>query len=249
MLDIINVSSSDVLHQAKLACLYPTLVEGIAARKIISRTAEAQKITAEVDEVQNAANNFRIANQLLSATETKAWLQKHNLSSDEFEEMIHLAVISAKLASQLFAEKVEPFFVEHQLDYSRVIIYEVILEDEDLAMELFYQLQESEISFYEAARQYIQDKELRRLGGYRGPLRRADLKPEIAAAVFGSTPPQFLKPIVTAEGSHIIFVEEILQPTLDESLRSRIISDLFSNWLQSQIELIKLDVLPEFKHL
>jgi len=36
-------------------------------------------------------------------------------------------------------------------------MYEVVLDDEDLAMELFYALQEGEISFPEAY-QYIQDK-------------------------------------------------------------------------------------------
>jgi hypothetical protein len=47
-------------------------------------------------------------------------------------------------------------------------MYEIVLDDEDLAMELFYGIQEGEMSFYEVAHQYIQDMELRRKGGYRG---------------------------------------------------------------------------------
>jgi len=42
-------------------------------------------------------------------------------------------------------------FVEHQLDYAQIVMYEVVLDDEDLAMELFYALQEGEISFPEVA--------------------------------------------------------------------------------------------------
>jgi len=38
-------------------------------------------------------------------------------------------------------------FAEHQLDYTQVVMYEVVLDDEDLAMELFYSLQEGETSF------------------------------------------------------------------------------------------------------
>jgi len=50
--------------------------------------------------------------------------------------MVYATVISSKLAQYLF-DKVEPFFAEHQLDYTQVVMYEVVLDDEDLA-ELFY---------------------------------------------------------------------------------------------------------------
>jgi parvulin-like peptidyl-prolyl isomerase len=115
-------------------------------------------------------------------------------------------------------------------------MYEVVLEDEDLAMELFYALREGEMSFPEVAHQYIQDKELRRSGGYRGIVRRKELKPEISAAVFAANPPQVIKPIVTAKGVHLIFVEEVIPPVLDDKLRFKILSDLFSEWLKLQTE-------------
>ena len=119
-------------------------------------------------------------------------------------------------------------------------MYEVILDDEDLAIDLFYSLQEGEITFPEVAHQYIQDKELRRTGGYQGIRRRQDLKPEISAAVFSATPPQILKPIVTSKGAHLIFVEEIIQPELDNKLRYQILSDLFVAWVKQQVEQVEV---------
>jgi parvulin-like peptidyl-prolyl isomerase len=109
-------------------------------------------------------------------------------------------------------------------------------------MELFYALQEDEIKFPEIAHQYIQDTELRRSGGYRGVQNRKDLKPEISAAVFAATPPKILKPIVTSSGTHLILVEELIQPPLDESLRYKILSDLFSEWLKQQIEQSEIEM-------
>ena len=151
------------------------------------------------------------------------------------KSFVYINVLSGKLAQHLFADKVEPFFVEHQLDYAGVVMYEVVLDDEDLAMELFYGIQEGEMSFYDVAHQYIQDTELRRKGGYQGIVRRKELKPEISAAVFAAAPPQVLKPIVSAKGLHLIVVEEIIQPQLDDKLRYQIISDLFISWLKQQI--------------
>ncbi|NEO79601.1 peptidylprolyl isomerase, partial [Moorena sp. SIO4G3] len=69
---------------------------------------------------------------------------------------------------------------------------------------------------------------------------RQQLKPEIAAAVFAATPPQILQPIVTSSGVHLILVEEIIQPQLDQQLRSEILSDLFSEWLREQMEQMEI---------
>lgn len=96
------------------------------------------------------------------------------------------------------------------------------------------------MSFYDIAHKYIEDKELRRKGGYLGIVRRQDLKPEISAAVFAATPPQILKPIVTSKGLHLIFVEEIIQSELDYKLCNQIITDLFYEWIRQQIELVQL---------
>jgi parvulin-like peptidyl-prolyl isomerase len=250
MSEVLNISPAEIIHQIKLSCLVPSVVEGIISRKIITQKAQELEIKAEPEELQQAADNLRLMSNLRSADETWAWLQKHSLSLDDFEESVYATVVSSKLAQTLLADKVEPFFVERQLDYTHAVIYEAILEDEDLAMELFYALQEGEINFYEVAQQYIQDTELRRCGGYRGKLRRKELKPDISAAVFAATPPQVLKPIVTSKGVHLIKVEEIIQPQLNDALRYTILADLFSDWLKQQIEqievVIKLDTNNEF---
>jgi parvulin-like peptidyl-prolyl isomerase len=242
MSQAITISSEDILHQVKLSYKIPSLIEEIVTRKIIASAAAEAGIKVETEELQKAADSIRLMGKLKSADDTWAWLQKHSLSLDDFEELIYNNVISGKLAQHLFADKVEPFFVEHQLDYAGVVMYEVVLDDEDLTMELFYGIQEGEMSFYEVAHQYIQDTELRRKGGYRGIVRRKDLKPEISAAVFAAKPPQVLKPIVTSKGVHLILVEEIIQPQLDDKLYSNIFSDLFSKWLEQKTEQVELNV-------
>jgi len=242
MSQAITITSEDILQQVKLSYQIPSIVEGIVTRKIIASAADEAGIKVETEELQKAADSIRLMSKLKSADDTWAWLQKHGLSLDNFEEVIYNNVISGKLAQHLFADKVKPFFVEHQLDYAGVVMYEVVLDDEDLAIELFYGIQEGEMSFYEVAHQYIQDTELRRKGGYRGIVRRQELKPEISAAVFAAKPPQVLKPIVTSSGVNLILVEEIIQPELDNNLRSQIMFDLFYEWLKQQSELVEFNV-------
>jgi len=242
MSKLLTVSPSEIIHQIKLSCKIPSVIEGIATRKILANTAQEVGIKVEPEELQQAADNIRLINNLRRTDDTWLWLQKHSLSLDEFEESVYATVISSKLAQHLFADKVEPFFVEHQLDYAQVVMYEIVLDDQDLAMELFYAIAFGEISFPEVAHQYIQDTELRRTGGYRGTLSRKALKPEISAAVFAATGPQILKPIATSSGVHLIWVEELIQPRLDELIRYKILSDLFSEWLKGQIEQFEIEI-------
>ncbi|WP_066383649.1 MULTISPECIES: peptidylprolyl isomerase [unclassified Anabaena] len=235
-----KISLEDMIEHLKLSCEIPTILEAITTKRIITETAEKLGIEVSIAELQQAADSMRLANQLLKAEDTWNWLNRHYMSLDDFEEMAKINLLSAKLANHLFADKVEPFFYAHKIEYTGAVTYEVILDDEDLALELFYALQEGEISFQEIARQYIQNPELRRAGGYQGIRYRRDFRPEIAAAVFAATPPQILKPIITPKGVHIITVEEVITPQLDEPRRMQILRDFFTEWLQQQINAVEI---------
>jgi parvulin-like peptidyl-prolyl isomerase len=240
MSNIVKISNEDIIYHLKISCQIPGLLEAIASRQIITETADKEGIAIEIAELQQSADSLRLVNNLVKAEDTWEWLRKHYLSLDNFEEIANLNLLSAKLAHHLFAEKVEPFFYAHQIDYSAAVTYEAVLDDEDLALELFYALKEGEISFQEIARQYIQNPEIRRAGGYQGIRKRSDFRPEIASAVFAANPPEILKPVITPKGVHIIVVEEIIAPELNEQVRIAILGDLFTNWLKEQINQLEI---------
>ena len=232
----ITITKEDIFHQVQLSCKIPEITEKIIERKIILSAAEEAGIEVTKEELQIASDQMRAMSQLKDAQSTWVWLEKYGLSLDDFEEIVYITLISRKLINHLFADKVEPYFYEHRLDYAGAIIYEIILDDEDEAIELFYEIQEGEISFQEAAQQYIEDTELRRQGGYRGKVNRTDLKPEVSAAVFATNCPTILKPIVTADGIYLVLVEEIIKTELDQKLRQQIVIDLYYKWLKQQAE-------------
>lgn len=240
MSENITITDKDILEQVKLSCKIPEIIKDILNRKIIEDAAVKRDIKIEDEYLQKAADKFRIMHQLESPEHTWEWLQQHRLSLDDFESLSYHNALNAKLALHLFEDKIEPYFYDNQLNYAGVVMYEIVLDDEDLALELFYSIKEGEMSFYDAAHQYITNTELRRKGGYRGLLHRKDLKPEISAGVFAAQPPQLLKPILTSKGVHLIFVEEIIEPKLDNLLRHTIISDLLDEWLKQQMADIKI---------
>jgi parvulin-like peptidyl-prolyl isomerase len=236
----LTISISDIIHNLKLSCQIPSVVEAIAFQRIIALSAQEAGITVTNEELQIEGDKLRLEKKLVKAKDTWTWLEKHHLSVKEFEELVHNQALSRKLANHLFSSHVEKFFYERRLDYEQAAIYEVVFEDRDLALELFYAVEEGEITFAEIARQFILEPELRCAGGYQGLRRRSSFRPEIAAPVFAATPPQILKPITTVKGVYLIWVEEIIQPLLDEELREKITEEMFSDWLQQQIEAMEI---------
>jgi parvulin-like peptidyl-prolyl isomerase len=232
----ITISEAEIIQQIKFSRLMPKISKEIARRKIISDTAKAQNIVLSELEIQRAADGFRLQNNLSSSQATLNWLEKYNLSIEEFEQLIYYNSLSLKLAQHLYSDRLESYFYEHQLDYTKATIHEVILPNFDLGMELFYGIQEQEFSFWDVAHQYIQEPELRYRGGYRGCLKRNEFKPAISMAVFAAHPPQVLKPIVIDKQTYLIFVSQIIQPKLDSEMRYLIITDLFNQWLKEQVK-------------
>jgi parvulin-like peptidyl-prolyl isomerase len=230
-----KINDRDLIYEAKISGKIPELIQGIIRRQIIERQVQLAEIQIMTAELQSAADQFRLVNQLESAESTNKWLQDRSISLDDFEYMITQELLAQKLASHLFGDRVEQFFHQNLLDYNYAMIYEVILEDRELAMEIFYSLQEGDLRFADVADRYISVPELRRRGGYVGKVGRKQLRPEISAAVFAAKPPQLIDPVVTAIGVHLIQVEEIVEPQLDEQLRQQILTEMFDRWLAAAI--------------
>jgi parvulin-like peptidyl-prolyl isomerase len=235
MSQMLTITSTNIIHNIKLSCKIPDILQAIASQKIITDVAQELGITITPEELQEEGDKLRLEKKLVKAKDTWTWLETHHLSVNEFEELVYKNVLERKLANHLFSNQVEKFFYEHQLDYFSAVTYQVMFDNIDLALELFYALLEDEITFPEVAYLYLEEAENRRVYGYQGIQSRKDFRPEIAAAVFSVIPPQVLKPITTTKGVHLILVEEIIQPKLDEQLREKIINELFSDWLQQQI--------------
>lgn len=237
---ILKIKPTAIINHLKLSSQLNRTLEGVATCQIIESKATELSIEVKDEELQQAADDFRLTHNLHNIEATWQWLQQNHLSMDDFEALIHTNTLTKKLAHHLFSDRVKSFFFQHQLDYAGAAMYEVILDDEDVAIELFCALQEGEMSFHDVARSYESNPARRRSGGYCGVLQRQTLKPEISAAVFAASPPQLLKPIITSVGVHLILVEEIIQPQLDEELHNQIMSGLFSEWLQQQLGEINL---------
>lgn len=214
---------------------FKEVYQKILSQKVINQVAEEKGIIVTAEEIQNQANQERYAKRLEKAADTLAWLADQMITSDDWEAGIRERLLSEKLAESLFSKEVEKYFIQNRLNFEQVSLYQIIVPYERLAKELFYQIEEEEISFYHAAHLYDIDPQRRERCGYEGKLYRWGLKANFAAIVFAATPGEILSPVKTDQGYHLILVEEFIQAELTLERSQEIIQKLFKDWLASEL--------------
>lgn len=236
----IPIEIAEVLEALKQNMSLVEVCEQILKQKIILQTADSQNITVTPEEIQNEVDEIRRNKHLEKASDTMAWLNEQMITPDEWEIAIQNHVLTKKLAKHLFEEQVEPFFAERRLNFDRFVVYQISLDCQNFVQELFYQIEEEEISFYEAARLHNLDQNARYLCGYTGQKNRLSFPPDIAAVIFQDPLPIgiLLGPIQTEDVYHLLRIEEHIPAELTPELRQEILHSLFDEWINKEIEYV-----------
>jgi parvulin-like peptidyl-prolyl isomerase len=230
-----DIGPQDIVTALKRAFQYKTIYQTILQQRVVDHAAAERGVSVSVEDIQAAADQERRDRQLERASDTLAWLMAHQVTAEDWEAGLSDRLLAQKLAQVLFASEVERFFAEHRLDYDQVVLYHILVPYEQVAQELFYQIEESEISFYEAAHLYDVDPQRRLQCGYEGALYRWNLSPAIAAAVFAAAPHRVIRPLHSEQGYSLLWVEEFRWAELTIDLRQDIIDRLFQEWLSSEL--------------
>jgi len=231
----ITVGLEEIVHHLKKNLQIQGVFQSILHQRIVEQAAAQRGIQVKTEEIQAEGDRLRRQNRLESASATFAWLKEQLITPDEWEQGIRDRLLAQKLSAFLFANEVEKYFVEHRTDFDSVILYQIIVPHQKLAVELFYQIEEEEISFYQAAHYYDIAEDRRHRCGFEGRLYRRGLKPDISSVVFGAEPQKVLRPIKTEQGYHILMVEDMIPAELTPELRQEILQQLFHEWLTREL--------------
>jgi len=208
------------------------LCEEIIKQRIVTRCAHERNLQVEASEIQEEANRIRYELHLESAERTLEWVNEQLSTPEEWEMGICDRLLAKKLKSNLFSGDVERFFVQSRLDFEEVLLYRIRVPYHPLAQELFYQIEEGEISFYEAAHLYDVDEKRRLCCGYDGRLRRWDFDPDIAATLFGAMAGVVQGPFQVSQGYDLLMVSDFIAAELTEQNRELILNRMFQEWLE-----------------
>lgn len=225
--DVINLLKEDI----RLKATY----QRIWRQKIIEEAAHERGLTVSSEEIQQQAEYQRRQQRLEKAEDTLTWLADQMVTEEEWETGIQKYLLSKKLAQSLFEKEVEKHFAQNKLSFERLLLYQISVASEKIAQELFYQIEEKEISFYEAAHLYNTDEGQRNRCGFEGKLYRRNLSPDIAAAIFGAPLKEVIGPLQANQMYHLFLVEEFIPAELTSERCQEIINKLFEDWLSSEL--------------
>lgn len=229
------IESEEIIGLLKREIHLRDICHKVVYQQIISKAAQERGVSVSPEEVQAEADRQRHQKRLESASTTFAWLSEQLITSEDWESGIRDRLLAQKLAEFLFASEAEKYFIEHRLDFEKVSLYKITVPYEQLAYELLYQIEENEISFYEAAHLYDLDERRRTQCGFEGRLYRWSLKPEISAILLGEQLGNVVGPLKTDQGYDLLMVEEFIAAELTPGTRAEIVDRLFQEWLESEL--------------
>ncbi|MGB3641820.1 MAG: peptidylprolyl isomerase [Rivularia sp. (in: cyanobacteria)] len=234
----IVMEPDEIINFLKTEIKLKEICTRVLYQRIIEKTALQKGINVTTEEIEIEANRQRREKRLEKASDTVRWLEQQMLTPLDWEVGIRNLLLKQKLALTLFGKEVEQFFIQNRSKFEQVVLYQFIVDDEKLAQELYYQIEEGEISFYQAARVHDIDQSRRYKCGYEGKVYRWAVMPEIAPLVFSASPKQLVGPIKTENGYHLFIVEDYIPAELTPKRYQEIIDNMFQQWLNVEFDYI-----------
>ena len=232
----ITIEPAEIVDFLKREMLLKEICQKILYQKIIEQAATERNIEISPEEIETEANSIRYGKRLEKAADTLAWLEEQMVTTEEWEAGIKTRLLAKKLAANLFDTEVESYFAQNRLDFDRFVLYQIVVPYQQLAQEIYYQIEEEEISFYEAAHLYDIDEGRRYRCGYEGKVGRWSLPPHLAEAIGNASVGNIVGPIASEEEQqyHLLMVEEFIPAELTPEKRQDIINRLFQEWLAGE---------------
>lgn len=229
-------NSKEIINFLKKEQILSEIISKILAEQVVKEFAAQKNLSISLEEIQEECRDFRVRHHLETSSDLVGWLVDQGILYEDWEQKICDRLLAKKLAKELFASQVEAYFLAHQREFQEVLLYQIIVPFERVATDLFYQIEEQELSFFEAAHLYDIDQRRRLTCGYSGWVSLAELPAELVEAILNGNVGEIIPPVKTAWGYHLMLVEAVNQLELTPTVQEKILNKLFENWLHLEVQ-------------
>ncbi|MFP4219617.1 MAG: peptidylprolyl isomerase [Phormidium sp.] len=229
-----GITAEEIPQLLKRYQLLPQFLQGLVIDQAIA------EFTCPEDEQQAAVQKFCKQNQLTSPEIQQAWLKANGMTLEELEALAIRPILLQKFKEKTWGQKVRSHFMSRKASLDQVVYSLIRTQDEGLAQELYYRINEGEQNFEECARDYSQGPEAR-TGGKLGPVSLNRPHPAIGKLLSVSQPGQLWPPRPLAEWFIIVRLDEFHPAQLDSAMHQRMLDELYINWLQQEVQTIAAD--------
>lgn len=240
-----TISAEEFVKILKLDNTFNNLIERILIAKLTVQAAKRSGITVSADEVQERVDQFRRAEGLHRAQDTRTFLDGLGVTLDDFERYLTDTLYREKMLVQVNSrEAIEDYFRLHSPKFDSVEISHITVDSEGKARELLAVLQDEPERFADLAREHSLDRDSCERGGRIGKVLRGVLPPEVEARLFNATPGELLGPFISDDGLiHEIFRVDAVNPArLDEATARDVAKMVYDDWLAARAQEHRLEI-------
>jgi parvulin-like peptidyl-prolyl isomerase len=194
-----------------------------------------EPFTLSEDEALKAYEQFYQRYQLKNEADLNSWLSQQGMTRDQLEHVMTRNLRVEKFKQKTWENQTESYFLQRKARLDRVIYSLIRVTSLDLAQELYFRIQEGEQAFADIARAYSKGAEAQ-TGGLIGPVELSVPHPVLANFLANSQPGQLSPPTRLMDWIVLVRLEQFLPAQLDDTIRSRLLNELFEEWLQTQLQ-------------
>lgn len=214
--------------------LRPLLLDAFVEQYLVNRARRAG-LSVNDQELQQAADNFRLRNGMASAEQTSQWFQREAITSDDFAAGLERDLLVEKLRRAIADPRLQDVFNQNTARFARVRVKRLLVATEAEARQVIDDVANNRTSFEDAARQKSLDLVTKNAGGDAGIVRRVDLAQPLAEAIFGAEVGKLVGPVQAGQGFLVFRVEEYLPAELDEGIKNGLRKEIFDGWLRQEL--------------
>jgi DNA topoisomerase IA len=122
----LEISVAEVVDFLRVMGRFQPAVREVVERKLAVEAAKKKGLKVTVQELQKAADAFRLANGLKKASETEAWLKSMGISVEALEDFLEANLLIGKLMDTLESQETPQKYLTSPLvkDAVRGMIYQ-----------------------------------------------------------------------------------------------------------------------------
>src|SRR5262245_6017839 len=136
--------------------LRPLLLDAFVENYLVQRARRAG-LTVNDQELQQAADNFRLKNGMASSEQTQQWFRREAISSDDFAAGLERDLLVDKLRHAISDPKLDEVFNANTARFARVRLKRILVMTEQEAREVVDTVTNGQASFEDVARQRSMD--------------------------------------------------------------------------------------------
>ncbi len=212
------------------------ICQEIIEQRIIHQVALERGLEVTPEEIEMGLNTIRYEQGVEQPVRLRNWLSHYHVTLAELHDSIRTRMLAQKISHHLLTLQIDSTLAQQDDRFDGIVLYKLVVPYEHLAQEIFYQIEEEEISFFEAAHVYDIEEDRRRRCGYEGYLQRRDLPLALADQLFRARAGELIGPIKTENGFYELFwIDERIPSALSPTLHTDRLNQLFRDWMAEQI--------------